>query len=55
MWTQLLPFAALVLAAPRPQGGGGGGTAMLRFGCSQVVVERLVSIPAGTEQSHWDT
>ncbi len=35
----LLAFTALAHALP--QGGGGGGTTMLRFGCPQVVIDRL--------------
>ncbi|TRX93758.1 hypothetical protein FHL15_005434 [Xylaria flabelliformis] len=38
-WSGFLAFPAL--AAAVPQGYGGSGSAMLRFGCSQVVIERL--------------
>jgi hypothetical protein len=43
LWSSLLALTALVQAAPqgRMGGGGNGGTAMLRFGCSQAVIERL--------------
>jgi hypothetical protein len=37
--TLLLAFTALVEAAP--QGGGSGSVTMLRFGCPQVVIDRL--------------
>jgi len=42
-WSTLLALAALAEAAPAPQGGGGtgGGTTMLRFGCTQVVIDRI--------------
>ena len=36
----LLALAALAEGAPQ-FGGGGTGTAMLRFGCSQAVIERI--------------
>ncbi len=41
--TALLALAAFAEAAPQfgGGGGGGGGTTMLRFGCSQVVIDRL--------------
>jgi hypothetical protein len=38
-WTSLLALTALAEAAP--QFGGGGGVTMLRFGCTQVVIDRL--------------
>jgi hypothetical protein len=38
-WTTLLALTALVEAAP--QFGGSGGLTMLRFGCAQVVIDRL--------------
>ncbi|KEZ45374.1 hypothetical protein SAPIO_CDS2203 [Scedosporium apiospermum] len=38
-WTSLLALTALAEAAP--QFGGGGGLTMLRFGCTQVVIDRL--------------
>lgn len=38
-WSSLLAFTALAEAVP--QFGGGGGLTMLRFGCSQVVIDRL--------------
>ena len=42
-WTPLLALSALAEAAPKPvpQGGGAGGTTMLRFGCAQVVIDRI--------------
>lgn len=42
-WTSLLTLAPLVGAAPQfgGGGGGGGGLTMLRFGCTQVVIDRL--------------
>ncbi|KAL1860736.1 hypothetical protein VTK73DRAFT_7195 [Phialemonium thermophilum] len=40
-WTTLLALAALSEAAPAPQFGGAGGVTMLRFGCAQVVIDRL--------------
>lgn len=36
----LLSLTAAVQAAPQ-FGGGGGGTAMLRFGCAQAVIDRI--------------
>jgi hypothetical protein len=39
LWSTLA-FAALAQAAPQ-MGGGGGGLTMLRFGCAQVVIDRL--------------
>ncbi len=42
MWpSSLLALTALVQALPQGRGASGGRTAMLRFGCSQVVIERL--------------
>ncbi len=49
MRSDLLAFVALAQAAPQfggGRGGGGGGstghgTSLVRFGCSQVVIERL--------------
>jgi hypothetical protein len=38
-WTTILGFTTVVGAVP--QFGGGGGLTMLRFGCSQVVIDRL--------------
>ncbi len=39
IWSALVAFAALVEALP--QGGGGGASTMLRFGCSQIVIDRI--------------
>jgi len=39
LWTSLLAVAALAEAAP--QLGGAGGLTMLRFGCAQIVIDRL--------------
>jgi hypothetical protein len=39
LWSALLAFAALTEAMP--QGGGGGAYTMLRFGCSQIVIDRI--------------
>ncbi len=43
LWAGVLTFVAVAQAAPqgRAGGGAGGGTAMLRFGCAQSVIERL--------------
>ncbi|CAK7199469.1 hypothetical protein SEUCBS139899_002149 [Sporothrix eucalyptigena] len=48
IWSALFAFASLATAAPQFGGGGGGsggstghGTSLVRFGCSQVVIERL--------------
>ncbi len=38
-WSTILGFTTLAGAVP--QFGGGGGLTMLRFGCSQVVIDRL--------------
>ena len=40
-WTTLLALAALSEAAPAPQGGGMGQVTMLRFGCSNIVIDRV--------------
>ena len=40
-WTTLIGLAALAEAAPQFGGGGAGATTMLRFGCTQVVIDRL--------------
>jgi hypothetical protein len=39
MWSNLLAFVALAEALP--QGGGAGASTMLRFGCSQIVIDRI--------------
>ena len=39
LWATILAFTALVQAAP--QGGGGTRVTMLRFGCAQIVIDRL--------------
>ena len=39
LWTSFLALAALAKAAP--QAGGAGGAVMLRFGCSQIVIDRI--------------
>jgi hypothetical protein len=41
LWSTLLAFTALVEAAPQLGGGGGGRGTLLRFGCSQIVIERI--------------
>lgn len=43
LWTALLALSALAEAAPspNPQFGGFGRTTMLRFGCAQVVIDRI--------------
>jgi len=48
MWLSLLSFAAVSYAIPQVGGGAGqtgegtlGNTAMLRFGCAQVVIDRI--------------
>ncbi|KAE8448046.1 hypothetical protein EG329_009969 [Mollisiaceae sp. DMI_Dod_QoI] len=38
-WSALVAFAALASASP--QGGAGGGATMLRFGCSQITIDRI--------------
>jgi len=40
-WTALLALAALAEAAPQFGGGGGSRPTMLRFGCSQLVIDRI--------------
>lgn len=40
LWSALL-LAALVEAAPQFGGGGGNAATMLRFGCSQLVIDRI--------------
>lgn len=40
-WTTLLGLTALAEAAPQFGGPGGGGVTMLRFGCPNVVIDRL--------------
>ena len=40
MWFGLLSLAGAAYAAPQ-FGGGGGGSAMLRFGCAQAVIDRI--------------
>jgi len=37
----LLAFTAAVQASPQRAGGGTGGSAMLRFGCAQTVIDRI--------------
>lgn len=41
MWTGAILALAATLAEALPQGGGAGGTTMLRFGCAQIVIDRL--------------
>ncbi|KAI1660576.1 hypothetical protein F4813DRAFT_350352 [Daldinia decipiens] len=52
-WTTLLGFAAFAEAAPQ-FGGGFGGTTMLRFGCPNVVIDRLDPLvnPGAIPSSH---
>lgn len=52
-WTSLLSLAALAEAAPQ-FGGGFGGVTMLRFGCPNVVIDRLDPLvnPGSIPSSH---
>lgn len=51
-WTTLLGLIAAAEAVP--QFGGGGGTTMLRFGCPNVVIDRLDPLvnPGAVPSSH---
>ncbi|KAI0181252.1 hypothetical protein GGR52DRAFT_25864 [Hypoxylon sp. FL1284] len=54
-WTTLLGLSAVASAAPSPQFGGGfGGMTMLRFGCPNVVIDRLDPLvnPGAVPSSH---
>ncbi|KAH8900242.1 hypothetical protein GQ53DRAFT_869639 [Thozetella sp. PMI_491] len=52
-WATVLALAAAVEALPQ-RGGGGGGLTMLRFGCAQVVIDRLDPLvnPGQVPSSH---
>ena len=39
IWSSLAVFVALAEALP--QGGGAGASTMLRFGCSQIIIDRI--------------
>ena len=52
-WSTVLALTSLVEALPQ-RGGGGGATTMLRFGCPQVVIDRLDPLvnPGQVPSSH---